>query len=208
MLDEESVKAYKSIHLARDLRAEILDRHARSRTSRTNPFRGNFLRPLGAVCSLLLVSAVVLSMALHGQTGIYTAGTKVSETPRTAATETVKYTDTRMRVHLFELTSTDDLTVTADDCLALTAKFGKDVLVEVSDGALLFPDESGNLLYAGFSGMSTEGDTFYWSLTGCEASSPLTAHFTDPDGMSLGSVTLTYVNTDGVWMISCDTFEN
>ncbi|MBQ8747911.1 MAG: hypothetical protein IJZ08_08615 [Clostridia bacterium] len=201
MLDEESVKAYKSIRLERDLRADILNRHASRQSSRAFGSQ-KILRPLVALCSLILICTAVLAGALNTRTGIYTGNTRLGDSSRTAVTETVRYTDPRMRFHLFEISATDDLTSAANDCVPLRVKLGTTAFVEISEGALLLPDGSGNYTYAGFAGEITNGDTLYWSLTDCETLSPLTARFTDADGNLLGTVTLTYVQSDNGWCIS------
>lgn len=201
MLDEGSVKAYKNIRLNRDLRADILDRHARQQSSRS--FSGQrWMRPVITVCSLVLICTAILAGALHGRTGIYTENARLSESPRTAVTETVRYTDPRMRFHLFEINAEDGLTASADNCVPIRVNFGQTASVEITDGALLLPDGSGNYAYAGFAGEIENGATLYWSLTDCEMLSPLTARFTDPDGNLLGTVTLTYVPSDNGWSIS------
>ncbi len=200
MLDEESVKTYKNITLSRDLRADILDTHATQKAPRF--FGGKALRPIAALCSLVLISAVVLSAVLQNRPGIYAANIRLNTSPRTATVETVRYTDPRMRFHLFEQNSADALTSEASDCIALRPKFGRDVTVSVTDGALLLPDDVGNYTFGGFSGIVKNGDALYWSLTDCEALSPLTAVFTDADGNALGTVTLTYVKTDNGWTVS------
>ncbi len=207
MLDEESIQAYKNIRLTKDLRADILTRHASQHASAGKPITSRLLRPLGAVCSLVLIAAVVFTMASHTRTGVYTSGQRIDAAPRTAATESVSFTDTRTRVHLFDLSGTDDLLATATDCVPLRMHFGKDVFVEVEDGMLLVPDEGGNYLPAGFFGVLSDGDTLYWSLMSCESLSPLTATITDTDENVLARVTLTYDTTDCVWQIAGDLSE-
>ena len=160
------------------------------------------MRTAGALCALVLICTAILTGTLNSRTGIYTANARISDSPRTAAIETVSYTDPRMRFHLFEISGTDDLTASAENCIPLRANFGTDAHVEITDGALLLPDGSGNYTYAGFSGEIKNGDTLYWSLTDCETLSPLTARFTDADGNLLGTVTLTYVKSDKSWSIS------
>ena len=138
---------------------------------------------------------------------MYTDGHRVDASPRTADTQTITFTDTRTRVHLFELSGTEDLLSTAADCIPLRMNFGEDVFVEVEDGMLFVPDGSGNYLPAGFFGVLADGDTIYWSLTSCESLSPLTMTVTDTAEAPLARVTLTFDTTDGVWMISGDLSE-
>ncbi len=206
MLDEESVKTYRSIHLSRDLQPDILARHAEKQTQRPKFFSVKVLRPLCAVCSLALITAILIATSMQSGTGLFTADMRLASSPQSIEVQTVTYTDTRVRAYSAEPVAADILS--AGDCVPLTVKLNKDVFIQISAGALLLPDESGSLIYAESFGEIKSGETFYWSLTGCEALSPLTAQLTDADNAPVGTITLTYVNTDNTWMISGDLSEN
>ena len=77
MLDQESLNAYRSIRLTRDLRGEILRRHAEKPSLAALLTSQKFLRPAAALCSLLLIVTVLFAAALQSGDGVYIGESKI-----------------------------------------------------------------------------------------------------------------------------------
>jgi len=198
VLDEESVQTYKSIRLTRDLRADIL---ARQR-ERHAPFTGqSFLRPAAALCSLLLLAAVLFFALPRSKPGVYTGDGMVENQARAAITQSVPYTGGLMRASL-GISPEDTPQKIAAHCVALRLSYGQDVTVAISGGALLLPLDDGSFVYAGAFGAVRDGTSLYWSLEACETDAPLSAEILSETGDVIDTVTLTYDAADGIWLIA------
>lgn len=199
MLDQESVKAYRSMHLTRDLRQDILTQHA----DKHAPFRvQSFLRPAAALCSLVLIAGVLITSAFHNRPGAYMGGGRIEADPKPAVMEAVPYTGGVMRVSLFSLSGEENPPKTAEECIPLSLRYGHDVSVSVNGGILLLPGTGEELSYAGTFVEVRNGHTVYWSVNGCREMSPLTAEITDFSGNVIDTITLTYHAADGMWLIA------
>ena len=201
MLDKESLDAYESIQLSRDLRGEILER----REKRASQSHARLLRPAAALASLVLVAGISAAVLAHPRTGVYTESGRLGQRARSIPTETVEYTAPAARTtyQISPAMTTVSPTQTAAECIALELKFGTDVCVAVHGGMLIVPDTDGMPAAAGMSAAVADGSTVYWALERTEAPSPLYASVTDPDGNPLACITLTYDAERGEWLADC-----
>ena len=200
MLDKESLEAYRSVSLHRDLRPEILARH----TERHCFSPQRFLRPAAALASLLLVASVSLHVASRSGEGVYLDGSRISSRDKAVITETVSYTAGIMRAFVLPGENEAQPLEIAEGCIPLTMQFGQDVCVTVSGGVLLLPNADNVPTFAGQSGFAPDAGTIYWIPDGSESLSPLTAEFYDTEGNPLAALTLTYDAEEAQWHIASE----
>ncbi len=198
MLDEESVQTYKRICLSRDLRPEVLARHTEKHAP--HPIRYG-MRTAAALCSVLLIAAVLFTAVLHNKPGIYTSDGVIRNESRTALMETVPFTGGLMRASL-DVSARENPVKNAANCVLLRLSYGQDVTITVSGGALLLPLDNGSFAYAGAFGAVKNETALYWSAEECEENSPLTAVILAENGSVIDTVTLTYNAADGIWQIA------
>ena len=204
MLDKESIETYQSIRLHCDLRPEILARHEEKRAF--SPAR--FVRPAAALASLaLIVSVTSLASSRMGE-GAYLDGRRITSWEKTVVTQTVEYANGIMRAFAFPGDGEKQPLQTADGCIPLDMRYGKDVYITVSGGVLLLPDADHIPTSAGQSGYAPDGSVIYWIPDGSESLSPLTAQISDTEGNSLAALTLTYDADDAVWHIASEKIKN
>ncbi len=200
MLDRESIETYKSIRLPRDLRADILARHTEKHTFAPQ----KFLRSAAALCSLVLIVCVLITVVTHTG-GVYVSGEKIGSAPRAAQTQSVSFIGGAMRASLDP--SLEMPMQTADTCIPLSPQFGENVYLVVHSGSLLLSDGNGNTVFAGQAGEVKNGTDAYWVVDGCDTASPLTAEIFAQDGSRLVCLTLTYDAADSMWHIARNSSE-
>ena len=202
MLDQESVKTYQSIRLTRDLRAEILSRHAEKHSFLTRLTSRKFLRPAAALCSLVLIAAVLFTVSLSSRDGVYIGETRIGAAAQIAETRQVSFTGGAMRAYAAPETSGPLPHETADHCISLTMQYGEDVYVTVYSGALLLPGTDGACIFAGQAGEVKDGTAAFWVTDGCDPAKSHEAQIMNMSGEPLTALTLTYDADAGVWLIA------
>lgn len=204
MLDKESIETYKNIRLHRDLRPEILERHEEKHSF--SPVR--FVRPAAALASLVLVVSVTVLASSRMGNGAYLDGRRITGREKPAVTETVAYAGGVMRAFALEGNGEEQPLQTADGCIPLDMRYGKDVCVTVSGGVLLLPGTDGIPTFAGQSGFAPDGAVIYWLPAGDESLSPLTAEIRDTEGNPIAALTLSYDADDTAWHIASEKIRN
>lgn len=200
MLDKESMETYKNIRLDRDLRPGILTRHEEKH--RAAPVR--YLRPAAVLASLLLVVSVSGIAASRTGDGAYLDGSRVGRRARTVVTESVNYAGGIMRAFALPDEGEEIPLQTAEGCIPLTMRYGRDVCITVTGGILLVPDAENIPTFAGQSGFAPDGAVIYWIPGGSESLSPLSARLFDTVGNPLAALTLTYDTENAQWRIAAD----
>ncbi len=201
MLDQTSKETYKSIRLTKDLRPDILARHAEKPSVLSVLTSKTFLQPAAALCSLALIITVLFVFLAPSNPGVYLGEAAIGTEIRAVSPETVAYMDGVMRASV-NPTATDAPTRTAHAAIPLRMEFGESVYFAVQDGILLLSGENGAHLFAGQAGEVKKGATAYWVVDGCDPSLPLSAQVFDLDGKILTRITLTYNAADGIWQIA------
>lgn len=201
MLDQTSKETYKSIRLTKDLRPDILARHAEKPSVFSVLTSKTFLQPASALCSLALIVTVLFHFLAPSAPGIYLGDTVIDTEGCAVSLETVEFMDGVMRASV-NPTVTDAPTRTAAAAIPLRMEFGENVYFAVQDGILLLSGDNGAHLFAGQAGEVKKGATAYWVVDDCDPSFPLTAQVFDLDGKILTRITLTYNAADGIWQIA------
>lgn len=196
MLDKESMDTYRSIHLNRDLRCEILQR----RENKASLPLGRYMRPAAMLASAVLVIGILLLYPFSGSAPLTVNGHEIGKKAEILSTESVEYSGGIMRM---AFSGEDTLPLQqAQVCVPLKISAGQDVFITVSGGSLLLPDPSGILTFAGQSGPAPDGVTVYVSLEGCESSSPVILQISDSEGVLICSYRLAYLTDHAAWQIS------
>ena len=196
MLDKESIDTYRSIHLNRDLRCEILQRY----DNRKTPAAVRFLRPAAMLASVVLVAGIILLHPTSPPSHLSVNGNEIGRKKEVLSTESVEYAGGVMRLAL----SPDEThpLQTASACIALEISAGQDVFITISSGALLLPDQNGIPTFAGQSGSASDGSSVYVSLEGCTESSPISMLISDSEGKIISSYQIVYQPEQNAWQIS------
>ena len=195
MLDKESIDTYRSIHLNRDLRCEILQLQDAKKWKPSV----QLMRPAAILASTVLVLGIILFRPTSPLSHISVQGNDIGKKAQTLFTESVEYTGGIMRV---AASPEDTLPLqTAPACAALEISAGQDVFITVSSGILLLSDSTGIPTFAGQSGTAPDGASVYISLEGCEASSPISLLVSDFEGKIISSYRIAYQPEKTVWQI-------
>lgn len=201
MLDQTSKETYRSIRLSRDLRPDILARHAEKTSVFSVLTSKTFLQPAAALCSLALIVTVLFIFLAPSNPGIYMGDTAISPLSLAVTPESVEYIDGVMRFSA-DPTATEAPTRTANTAIRLRMEFGENVYFAVQDGILLLSGENGAHLFAGQAGEVKNGAEAIWVVDDCDPTLPLSAQVFDLDGKILTRITLTYNAADGIWQIA------
>lgn len=200
MLDNQSKEIYHNIRLHRDLRPGILARHGEKNSF--SPLR--FVRSAAALASLVLVVSVTALASSRMGSGAYLDGRRITGRNTPVITETVAYSPGMMRAFALHGEGETEPLQTAEGCIPLDMRYGKEVYVTVSGGVLLLPGADGTPTFAGQSGFAPDNSVIYWIPDGSESLSPLTAQVSDTDGNSLAALTLLYDADDAEWHIASE----
>lgn len=202
MLDQESVKAYQSIRLTRDLRGEILRQHAEKTSPLARLTSQKFLRPAAALCSFVLIAVILFAAAMQSGDGVYVGETKIGARASAAQTQPVSFVGGAMRTYVFPEDGTSLAVETAAQCVPLTLQYGEDVYVTVSGGSLLLPGSDSTCIFAGQAGEVKDGGSAFWALDGCDTAVSHTAQILNKSGEPLTALTLTYDAEESIWLIA------
>ncbi len=196
MLDKETIDTYRSIHLNRDLRCEILQ----LRDSKKSRISIQFMRPAAVLASAVLIAGIILLRPTSLPSHLSIEGNEIGRKAQILSTESVEYAGGIMR-----LAASPDGTLplqTAPACAAFEISAGQDVFITISSGILLLPDSAGIPTFAGQSGTAPDGVPVYVSFDGCDASSPISVLISDMAGNPISSYRIIYQPDQTTWQIS------